>query len=54
MVDPGGVHKVIREDTTFVSTMMVDNEVGTIAPVRGIGAVAREGAKFHTDTALCL
>jgi cysteine desulfurase len=35
--------------------MMANNEVGTIAPVQEIGAIARENnAKFHTDAAQCL
>ncbi|MEF8795163.1 MAG: cysteine desulfurase family protein [Salinivenus sp.] len=55
LVDPDDVRDAIREDTTLVSIMMANNEVGTIAPVREIGAVAREhDAKFHTDAAQCL
>ena len=55
MVDPDDVRDAIREDTTLVSIMMANNEVGTIAPVREIGATAREhGVKFHTDAAQCL
>ena len=55
MVDPGDVRDAIQEDTTLISIMMANNEVGTIAPVQEIGAVAREeGAKFHTDAAQCL
>jgi cysteine desulfurase len=55
MVDPDDVRDAIRDDTTLVSVMMANNEVGTIAPVKEIGAIAREhGAKFHTDAAQCL
>jgi cysteine desulfurase len=55
MVDPDDVRDAIRDDTTLVSIMMANNEVGTIAPVKEIGAIAREhGAKFHTDAAQCL
>ena len=55
MVDPGDVRDSIRDDTTLVSVMMANNEVGTIAPVKEIGAIAREhDAKFHTDAAQCL
>ena len=55
MVDPGDVRDAIQEDTTLISIMMANNEVGTIAPVQEIGAIAREhDAKFHTDAAQCL
>lgn len=55
MIDTGDLRSAIREDTTLVSIMMANNEVGTIAPVQEIGAIAREhGAKFHTDAAQCL
>jgi cysteine desulfurase len=55
MVDPDDVRDAIRDDTTLVSVMMANNEVGTIAPVKEIGAIAREhDAKFHTDAAQCL
>jgi cysteine desulfurase len=55
MVDPDDVRDAIREDTTLVSIMMANNEVGTIAPIQEIGAIAREhDAKFHTDAAQCL
>jgi cysteine desulfurase len=55
MVDPDDVRDAIRDDTTLVSIMMANNEVGTIAPVKEIGAIAREhDAKFHTDAAQCL
>jgi cysteine desulfurase len=55
MVDPEDVRDAIRDDTTLVSIMMANNEVGTIAPVKEIGAIAREhDAKFHTDAAQCL
>jgi cysteine desulfurase len=55
MVDPADVRDAIREETTLVSIMMANNEVGTIVPVKEIGAIAREhGAKFHTDAAQCL
>ncbi|WP_263819337.1 cysteine desulfurase family protein [Salinibacter sp.] len=55
MVDPDDVRDAIRDDTMLVSIMMANNEVGTIAPVQEIGAIAREhDAKFHTDAAQCL
>lgn len=40
----------LRPDTCLVSVMYVNNEVGTIQPVREIGALCRErGILFHTD-----
>ena len=40
----------LREDTILVSTMMVNNEIGTIEPIKELAAVAhRYGAAFHTD-----
>ncbi|MBN2721141.1 MAG: cysteine desulfurase [Proteobacteria bacterium] len=50
VVDPEDVRKAIRPDTILVSVMHVNNEIGTIQPVREISAIAREaGVPFHTD-----
>lgn len=50
MVSPADVEKAIRPDTILISVMYANNEVGTIQPVREIGAVARaHGIYFHTD-----
>ncbi|MEL6429036.1 MAG: IscS subfamily cysteine desulfurase [Planctomycetota bacterium] len=44
------VADAIREDTILVAVMWANNEVGTINPVREIGAVCRErGVLFFTD-----
>ncbi len=44
------VKQAIREDTGFVTIMMANNEIGTIQPIREIGALCRErGILFHTD-----
>lgn len=49
-VDPAQVEASIREDTTLVSVIHGNNEIGTIQPVREIGAICRErGVVFHTD-----
>lgn len=49
-VDPDDVRRAIRGDTALVSVMAANNEVGTVEPVREIGAVCREaGVPFHTD-----
>ena len=40
----------IREDTALVTIMFANNEIGTIQPVKEIGALCREkGIPFHTD-----
>ena len=50
IVDPEDVRRAIRPDTILVSVMFANNEIGTIQPVREIGAVAKEhGVLFHTD-----
>ncbi|MBQ0027539.1 MAG: cysteine desulfurase [Lachnospiraceae bacterium] len=44
------VEDAIREDTALVTIMYVNNEIGTIQPIREIGAVCREKkVLFHTD-----
>lgn len=50
MVDPQRIADAIQEDTFLVSIMHANNEVGTLNPIREIGAVARgRGVLFHTD-----
>ena len=40
----------IRDDTCLVTVMFANNEIGTIQPVREIGAICRKrGVPFHTD-----
>ncbi len=44
------VRNALREDTALVSVMTANNEIGTIQPVKEIGAACREaGVVFHTD-----
>ena len=50
LVRPAEVAAAIREDTCLVSIMYANNEIGTIQPIREIGAICREkGVLFHTD-----
>ena len=50
LVTPEEVRAAIRPDTCGVSIMYANNEIGTIQPIREIGAVCREmGVLFHTD-----
>ena len=42
--------KAIRPDTILISVMFANNEIGTIQPIKEIGAIAKEhGILFHTD-----
>ena len=44
------VEAAIRPDTCLVTVMFANNEIGTIQPIREIGALCREkGIPFHTD-----
>ncbi len=50
LVTPEEVGAAIREDTCLVTIMTANNEIGTIQPIREIGAVCRaRGVLFHTD-----
>jgi cysteine desulfurase len=50
IVNPDDIRAAIRPDTTLISVMYANNEVGSIQPIAEIGAIAREnGVIFHTD-----
>lgn len=50
LVSPEAVKAAIRPDTILISIMMANNEIGTVEPIREIGAIAKEnGILFHTD-----
>ena len=50
VIDPDDVKKALRPDTILVSIMHINNEIGTVQPVKEIGAISREaGVYFHTD-----
>jgi len=49
-IDPARLEKAITEQTTLVSIMFANNEIGTIQPIAEIGAICkRRGVIFHTD-----
>lgn len=44
------LERAIRDDTIMISIMFVNNEIGTIQPIKEIGEICREyGIMFHTD-----
>ncbi len=44
------VKAALREDTCLVTCMFANNEIGSVLPIREIGAVCKEaGVPFHTD-----
>lgn len=50
VVTAGQVRAAIRPDTALVTIMYANNEIGTVQPIREIGAVCREAkVTFHTD-----
>ena len=50
LVRPEEVRDAIREDTCLVTIMYANNEIGTIQPIREIGAICREkNVLFHVD-----
>jgi cysteine desulfurase len=50
LVDPDAIRNAITPQTILISVMQVNSEIGTIAPLAEIGAIAREhGVLFHSD-----
>ena len=50
MVNPSDIEKAITDETTLVSVMFANNEIGTINPIAEIGKICRDkGVYFHTD-----
>ncbi len=44
------IKNAIRKDTILISVMFANNEIGSIQPIKEIGALAKEkGIIFHTD-----
>ena len=52
LVSPEEVKSAIREDTTIVSIMHANNEIGVVNDIASIGAICREHSVFyHVDAA---
>lgn len=50
MVDLDSLEQLLKDKTSLVSTMFVNNETGTIQPITEISALAhKHGALFHVD-----
>jgi cysteine desulfurase len=52
VITPEALEKTIGNDTSLVSIMHLNNELGTVNPIEEIGALCFEkGIKLHTDAA---
>ncbi len=52
LIEPQTVADALRDDTTLVSLMHVNNEIGTITDIAAIGEICRQrGVLFHVDAA---
>ena len=50
LIVPSEVEAAMRDDTCLVTIMTANNEIGTIQPIREIGAICRKkNVLFHTD-----
>ena len=50
IVKPEDVEKAIKDTTALVTIMYANNEIGTIQPIKEIGAICKKhGVLFHTD-----
>ncbi len=50
LVDPKDLEMAMTPETTIVSIMMANNEIGTIEPIEELARIAHtHGALFHTD-----
>lgn len=50
IVDLEELEKAITPETILISIMYANNEIGTVQPIKEIGAIAKEhGILFHTD-----
>lgn len=54
-VSPKALEEAIRDNTILISIMMVNNEIGTVEPIKELAAVAKaHGVLFHTDAVQAL
>jgi cysteine desulfurase len=54
-VDPNDLEAAITDQTILVSVMMVNNEVGTVEPIKELADIAkRHNVLFHTDAVQAL
>ncbi len=50
LIDLEELEKAIRPDTVLISMMFMNNEIGTMEPIKEIGEIAhKHGVIFHTD-----
>jgi len=55
LISPADLEKELRDDTSIVSVMMANNEIGTVQPIRELCETAhKRGALFHTDAVQAL
>lgn len=54
-VHPDELEKAIRDDTILISIMFVNNEIGTVQPIKELAKVAKKhNILFHTDAVQAL
>ncbi|QIB69399.1 cysteine desulfurase NifS [Aminipila butyrica] len=54
-VDPEALKAAITDKTILISIMFVNNEIGTVEPIKELAAIAKErGILFHTDAVQAL
>ena len=54
-LNPAELEAAIKDTTILVSIMMVNNEIGTIHPIKELAAIAKKhGILFHTDAVQAL
>src|SRR5690606_7745984 len=52
LLDPGKFKAALRDDTVLASVMHVNNEIGVIQDIAGIGRLCRErGVMIHVEAA---
>lgn len=54
-VDPADLESAITDQTALITIMMVNNEIGTIEPIKELAAIAKKhNVIFHTDAVQAL